>query len=528
MTAHHSETANEAVNLDLQLMWNRLITVVEAQAQALLRTAFSTIVRESADLSAGVFDRRGAMLAQSVTGTPGHVNTMMESVLHFLDRFPPDTMREGDVFLTNDPWLGTGHLFDLVVMTPCFLAGELVGFFASTSHTMDVGGMGFVPDATDVFMEGLNIPPCRIVRAGELDDTLVSIMRANSRLPDDIEGDLHSLIAANETGCRALIAAMEEYRLSDLDELSDYILDRSRRAMENAIRALPDGQWASQLRLDGYESPIDLAASLTCSDGRIHVDLAGTSLQSRYGINVPLCYTKAYLVYGLACVLGPQIPNNSGSLAPFEVTAPPGVIVNAQRPAPVTSRHMIGHLMPDLVFGCLRQIIPDRVPSESTSTVWHMVFSGRASAEAAISLSTLTATGGMGGRPGLDGLSATGFPSGVSGTPIEIVEQGGTVLVLRKELREGSGGDGEFRGGDGLSIAITSANEQPLRVFAVFDRINNPPRGVDGGKNGLGGKISLSSGREIRAKGAQTIEAGEVLFVETPGGAGLGTPTLAT
>lgn len=510
--------------MDLQVMWNRLIAIVEEQAQALMRTAFSTIVRESGDLSAGIFDREGRMLAQAVTGTPGHVNTMMESVLHFLDRFPVGTMKSGDVFVTNDPWKGTGHLFDFVVVTPCFHHGEMVGLFACTSHVLDVGGIGFLPDASDVFQEGLRIPIGYLMREGAMDARLMELILANSRDPFGVEGDIHSLITSNETGARALCVMLDEFGREGLDRVDDYILAQSEKAMRAAIAEMPAGRWDYHIRMDGYDHPIDLRATLVSDGSSIHVDLAGSSPQVGRGINVPLCYATAYAVYGLACVFGPEIPNNSGSLAPFTVTAPPGCILNAQDPAPVTSRHLVGQMMPDLVLGCLRQAIPDRVPAESTSCVWHMVFRGKVSDEASPGMAIVTASGGMGARPGLDGLTATGFPSGVSTTPIEIVEQGGAILVERKELRVGSGGAGASRGGDGLSIAVSSATGRPIDLLAIFDRIRNPPRGVFGGADGAPGSIALSSGRPIGAKGIQRIEPGETLLIETPGGGGLGTP----
>ncbi len=511
--------------MDLQVMWNRLIAIVEEQAQALMRTAFSTIVRESGDLSAGVFDRQGRMLAQAVTGTPGHVNTMMESVLHFLDRFPVDTMQPGDVYVTNDPWKGTGHLFDFVVVTPCFHRGEMVGLFACTSHVLDIGGIGFLPDASDVFQEGLRVPIGYLMRAGAIDERLMEVLLANSRDPFGVEGDIYSLITSNETGARSLRVMLDEFGRDGLERVGDYILVQSEKAMRAAIAELPAGSWTYHIRMDGYDDAIDLHAKLTKDDRGIHVDLTGSSAQVARGINVPLCYTTAYAVYGLGCIFGPTIPNNSGSLAPFTISAPPGCILNALDPAPVTSRHLVGQMMPDLVLGCLRQVVPDRVPAESTSCVWHMMFRGKIADDAPVMMSVVTATGGMGARPTLDGLTATGFPSGVSTTPIEIVEQAGAVLVERKELREGSGGAGATRGGDGLSIAVSSATGRTIELLAVFDRIENPARGVFGGGDGQVGAIALSSGRPIGSKGMQRIEPGDTLLIETPGGGGMGTPS---
>ena len=259
--------------IDLQIMWNRLIAVVEEQAQVLMRTAFSPIVRECGDLSAGVFDLEGRMLAQAVTGTPGHVNSMAESVKHFLRYFPTETMKPGDAYITNDPWMGTGHLNDFVITTPCFRKGKIVGLFSCTSHLMDIGGLGSGPDATDVFMEGIYIPMLKLIDQGKVNETLMAMIRANTRLPIDSEGDVYSLAACNDVGCERLVEMMDEFEIEDLDTLGGHIIDHSRAAVLEEIRKLPKGTWHNSMTVDGYEAPITLKAALTISDDGIHVDL---------------------------------------------------------------------------------------------------------------------------------------------------------------------------------------------------------------------------------------------------------------
>ena len=363
--------------IDLQIMWNRLIAVVEEQAQVLMRTAFSPIVRECGDLSAGVFDRQGRMLAQAVTGTPGHVNSMAELVKHFIRHFPLDTMKPGDAYITNDPWMGTGHLNDFVITTPAFNSkGELVALFSCTSHLMDIGGIGFGPDATDVFMEGLYIPMLKLIDQGTVNETLMAMIRANTRLPVDTEGDTYSLAACNDVGAKRLAEMMDEFGIDSLDPLAEHILARSREAVMAEIAKLPKGTWRNEMTVDGYDAPVTLAAALTVSDTGIHVDFTGTSPQSPRGINVPLSYTTAYTVFGLGCVVASAIPNNAGSLGPLTVSAPEGCILNAPKPAPVAIRHVTGQMLPDVVFGCLRQIIPDRVPAEGTSCLWNLIVRG--------------------------------------------------------------------------------------------------------------------------------------------------------
>jgi N-methylhydantoinase B len=520
-------TADVAV-IDLQVMWNRLIAVVEEQAQALMRTAFSPIVRECGDLSAGVFDRHGRMLAQAVTGTPGHVNSMAESVKHFIRAFPLETMRPGDAYITNDPWMGTGHLNDFVVTTPCFHRGELVALFSCTSHLMDIGGIGFGPDATDVFMEGLYIPMLKLIDQGAVNETLMAMIRANTRLPIDTEGDTYSLAACNDVGARRLAEMMDEFGIASLDPLADHVCARSREAVLEQIRKLPRGTWRNTMTLDGYDKPVTLAAALTVSDDGIHVDYAGTSAQSRYGINVPLAYTTAYTVFGLGCVVASRIPNNAGSLAPLTVSAPLGAIVHAPKPAPVAIRHVIGQMLPDVVFGCLRQVIPERVPAEGTSCLWNLIVRGETQSGQGGNYGfsmAITSNGGTGARFDKDGLSATAYPSGVRGTPVEIAESQTPLIFWRKELREDSGGPGRTRGGLGQAIEVECGIGTPFEILAAFDRIDHPPRGRDGGHDGAAGHIGLASGRKLRGKGFQEVAAGERMVVRTPGGGGIGDPT---
>jgi N-methylhydantoinase B len=520
-----SEAETGLTAIHRQIMWNRLLAVVEEQAQTLLRTAFSPIVRESGDLSAGVFDLEGRMLAQAVTGTPGHVNSMAESVCHFLAAFPIETMAEGDVYCTNNPWKGTGHLNDLVVTTPAFHRGCLVGLFSCTSHIVDLGGIGFGPDGTDVFMEGIHLPFLKLFDRGRLNETLMAILKVNTRLPVETEGDVYSLVNCNEIGCRRLSEMMTEFDLVGLEGLAAHILASSRDAVLAEIARLPRGSWRYEMTIDGYDMAVTLAATTTVSEKAIAVDFTGTSAASRFGINSPLAYTTAYSVFGLACAVAPRVPNNAGSLSAYGVTAPAGTIVNALSPAPVASRHLIGQMLPDVVFGCLRQAIPDRVPAEGTSCIYLMTFrSGRGDPESRFAISVAT-NGGTGARPGKDGLSATAFPSGVKGTPVEIVETTTPLLFWRKDFRADSGGAGRYRGGHGLEIEIENRSAGPIEILAAFDRTKFAPRGRDGGSDGKPAFLGLKTADlALAGKGLQEIPAGERLILRTPGGGGMGDP----
>lgn len=520
--------------IERQIMWNRLIGIVEEQAQALIRAAFSQGVRESGDLSAGVFDRRGRMVAQAITGTPGHVNSMAVSIVHFLNRYPIDEMKPGDAYITNDPWLSAGHYHDVTIVAPAFHEGRAVALFANTIHIIDMGGRGFGPDARQVYEEGINIPIMPIARAGALNEDLLGILRSNVRESVQMEGDMHSQMACNLEAGKKLSDLMTEFGVTDIEDLSDYIIDQSRAGVEKRIRELPRGVYRSRLRIDGYDTPIDLVASLEIADSGIHIDFAGTSDASPYGINVVLNFTTAYTVFGVNCIVAPDVPCNAGSLAPITVSAPVGSILNVQRPFPVSARHTVGQMLPDLMFGCLSQVLPERVPAEGAGTMWNPILRGGKSAvdpESAASGrytrdfdSVLFNSGGTGGRPGLDGLSSTAFPSGVKTVPVEVIESITPTIVWRKELREGSGGAGKYRGGLGQVLELGVENEVAFTLAAVFERTRFPAKGWAGGKCGAVGIASTVDGRALSSKGRQYIKPGERVLLELPGGGGFGDP----
>jgi N-methylhydantoinase B len=521
---------SEMDQIRFQVMWNRLLSVVEEQAQTLVRTAFSTSAREAGDVSAGVFDLDGQMLAQAVTGTPGHINSMARAVIHFLKVFPSDTMQEGDTYITNDPWKGTGHLHDFTVVSPTFKDGVMVALFASTSHVVDIGGIGQSPDGKQIYHEGLFIPIMPLATRGVMNEWLLNLVRANVREPVQVEGDIYALAACNETGSRRLLAMMREYDLESLDELGAHIIDTSRVGMEKAINDMPKGSWTHTMRIDGYESPIDLTATLTIGDGEIVVDYTGSSGTSSYGINCPMCYTEAYTAFGVKCVVAPKIPNNAGTLDAIKVTAPENTIVNAPHPHAVVARATIGHMLPDVTFGCLHQAMPDVVPAEGTSNLWTVKLgAGHGMTMTGSNEGTWTPfmvnsfhSGGAGARPRQDGLSATPFPSGVRNVPVEITEAITPVVFWRKEFRQNSGGPGKRRGGLGQTMEISNREAAPFGIFATFERVHYPARGREGGAPGANGRVRLGSGTDLKNKGFQMIPAGDRLIIEMPGGGGYG------
>ncbi|MGA3000226.1 MAG: hydantoinase B/oxoprolinase family protein [Acetobacteraceae bacterium] len=525
---------NPLVQIHRQIMWNRLIAVVEEQARIMIRTAFSTTVREAGDLSAGVFDLHGRMIAQAVTGTPGHVNSMAESVGHFLKKFPIESMHPGDHYITNDPWLGTGHLHDLTVVSPAYYQGKIVGLFANTAHVIDIGGLGMGPEGRSVFEEGMYIPIVRCFDRGKPNDTFFDFIRAGSRLPVELEGDIYSLCACNDAGARRLVEMMDEFELDGLDELAQFIFDNSLRATRAEIARLPEGTFSSEIWSDGYEEPVRLAARMQILRDSIEVDFAGTSGLSSRGINVPPAYCRAYASFGIKCVVAPDIPNNWASLTPFRMIIPDGCILNAPHPYPVSVRHVIGHLLPDLMMGCLHQAVPDRVTAEGASALWNpplrggSAVSGQARGNKPVigdfEIITFN-SGGTGARPTQDGLNATAFPSGVRTMPVEATENVAPIIIWRKELKPDSGGAGRTRGGTGQIMEIGTKGDLEFSVNASFDRIAHAPKGRDGGRDGAPGVVKHKSGVTLRTKGYQVIPDGDRLILELPGGAGMGNPS---
>lgn len=513
-----------------QVMWNRLISVVEEQAQALVRTAFSTSVREAGDLSAGVYDTQGRMLAQAVTGTPGHVNAMADAVGHFIRRIGRENIFQGDVYVTNDPWEGTGHLHDITMVTPSFHNGSLVGFFACTAHIVDIGGRGFGADAASVYEEGLYLPIMKFADQGAVDQTLIRIVRGNVREPDQLVGDMYALATCNEIGHRRLIDMMQEFDMSDLDGIATYILDNSHRATLERIAALPGGSATGEMTVDGFETPITLKVRLTIAKDHILTDFTGTSKLDKKGINCPLVYTKAYACYALKCAIAPEIPNNAASLAPFLIEAPVDTIVNAVHPAPVALRHIIGHFVPDTVYDALDNLLPGVVPAEGAGCLCNFQVSLRPRTDAqapvhAVRSEVLTFnSGGSGARPVQDGLNATAFPSGVMTMPVEATEHAGPVIIWRKELRPDSGGAGQQRGGLGQYMEVGAREGHEFDFQAMFDRVHHPARGRRGGAPGALTTIAQDDGAQMRGKGKQFVAHGRKVMLALPGGAGYGDP----
>ena len=504
----------------LEVIWNRLLAVVTEQQDALMRTAFSTVVRESQDLACGMFDPKGRMIAQSVSGTPGHINAMATCMGHFMRVYPLDQLAPGDVLITNDPWMTAGQVNDITITTPIFKHGRVIALFANTCHAADIGGRVLSAEAREVYEEGLRLPIMKLFDRGRPNDILIQIVRENVRLPDEVVGDLHAQTACNDAGGRALLETCDEFGLTDIDQIADEIVRRSETAVRARIRDLPDGEWSSETWGDGFEDPIVVRCRVRKIGDEIFIDFTGSSPESSRGINVVLNYTHAYASFAMKAAIYPDIPHNEGGFRPVHVSAPPGCILNALPPAPVASRHAIGHMLPTAIYGALAEALPGRLLAPGADSIWLSMWRG----ETPPFTFTMFQVGGTGARPSKDGLSAVGFPSGVAGVPAEVVESLSPLLMRRRELRADSGGAGTWRGGLGQLTEFTNRATGGWSVSGIVDRTRHPALGLLGGRPGAPGEIVLNGGSRPNPKARVGLKTGDVVHVNTPGGGGYGDP----
>jgi N-methylhydantoinase B len=512
--------------LVLEVLWNRLISVVNEQAAALMRTSFTSIVREAGDLSAGVFDRRARMIAQAVTGTPGHINPMATCMHHFLAKYPVDSLRPGDVLLTNDPWKTASQLNDITIVTPIFKGERLVALFGNCCHALDIGGRGLSADSREVFEEGLFIPVLKLYDAGAPVEPVFEFLRANVRTPEEVLGDVHSQVVGNEVGGRQLVSFLDEFGLDDVEELSDVIIERTERAMRARIAALPDGDYRYGLEIDGFDAPVRIEITVQVRGDELTVDYAGTSPAVDRGINVALNYTAGYTTYGVKCAISPDVPNNEGSFRPVTVSAPAGCILNAPYPCAIGGRHLVGHFLPSAVFGALADALPERVIAPGADALWDTQIFGEDPRTDRRFTYVWFSAGGTGALATKDGLSATAFPSGIAGVPAEVIETLSPVVVKRRELRQDSGGPGEFRGGLGQTLELAVQGERPFMFSGLYERIDHPAPGLHGG--GPGGAGALGANRPeigLSAKARVPLPAGTEITLGLPGGGGYGPPS---
>ena len=508
----------------LEIVWTRLVSMVDEAAAAMVRTSFSTIVRESNDYAVVLLDRDCRLLAQSSQSIPAFICTLPHTARHLLGVFRREGLHPGDVLLTNDPWLGTGHLPDLNLVMPIFRNDEVVGFAATVAHAPDIGGRLRSPSNSELYEEGLRIPPAMLVQAGEPNHGLIDIIRANVRVPDQVMGDLWAQVAANRMLARGVVSMLDESGL-DLLAIGHEIQERSAGAMRAAIEALPDGDFRYQASVDGFVEPVTLCCNVQVRGDTIRVDYSGSSPQLPRAINVVPIYTFAYSAYALKCVLAPAIPNNEGSFRGISTWAPEGSILNARFPAAVSARAMTGHLIPTVVMGALAGAVPDQVRAAPGSPLWCVHMAGRDPADRFAA--TFFLNGGMGaGRAG-DGPPTLSFPSNLANTPIEVLEGQAPLRVIRRALRRGTGGAGITRGGDGQILEFEILATQPVTISFRADRLRTPAPGLLGGDPGATGRVLLD-GEAIDPREIMVVPPGARVRLETPGGGGFGPPPAGT
>lgn len=512
------------------LVANRLHSLLDEQQTALVSTAFSPVVRESLDLACAVFDSSGTMVGQSTGGTPGHINAMATGMAHIAAKYPPDSLADGDVLVTNDPWMTAGQINDITVATPVYHAGSLVAWFASCCHSPDIGGRILSAAATEVFEEGLRLPVLKLRIAGGSNSLLEELIRANVRTPDETMGDIYAQISANAVGARRLRALLDEFGLGGLDGVAAQIMARSEGALRAALRELRDGTYTARMLSDGFASePLVLQVAVTVSGEHITVDYAGSSPQSQHGVNVVLNYTRAYTSFAIKAALAPDVPHNAGSFRPVTVIAPHGSVLNCVDPAPVASRHLVGHFLPSLLFEALRPAVECGLPAASADALWMTVWRGAGLDEPRPFTFTAFGAGGTGARPDSDGLTTTGFPTGVRAAPTEILETLTPLLQRKKELRTDSGGAGEHRGGLGQVVEVRRLDGPGWTVNANVDRVDHPAPGALGGDPGAAGEFTdTTTGTELARKQLVRLDPDSCVRLAFPGGGGYGDPCRRT
>ena len=507
--------------VSLEILWSRLISISEEQSAIVLRTAFSSVVRESHDYTCVLLTPAGDLLAQPFQSLPGFTRCASTVMKHFLSRW--SDWHPEDVAMTNDPWLAAGHLNDVAIAVPVFHRGKLVAFAANIAHQADIGGRGYSAEGASIFEEGLALPPMKLYRAGCVAPEVLQIIAENVRVPDQVLGDIRAQIGAARLAARRVSELLEEAALDDLSAVTAEVLSRSESAMRAAIRRVPDGVYTNRGVMDGFNQPLTIQLKLTIRGDRLELDFAGTSPQINKGINSCYNYTYGYAAFAAKALLEPQVPNNEGAYRPITLKAPKGSLLNSTRPAPGNSRGRVGHMIVPVVFGAFAKALPDLVPAEPGSPAPRLNFGGTL-ADGRAFQSLLITSGGLGADLRRDGLSGKSFPTNTKMASLEVMESQAPIRFLERELVQDSGGAGRHRGGLAQRIRVEMTGGSHLYVSTSSERIKNPPRGYRGGQNGAPAQLTLNAGEYLAPKGRTTLEPGDVVTVRTPGGGGFGRP----
>ncbi len=519
------ETKTTFDPIALSILWSRLISIVDEAGTTLQRTSFSTVTRESNDFAVVLMDKTGRSIAQSSVSVPSFLGVLPILTKALLkDYFPENTWKEGDVVMTNDPWLCAGHKPDIGIVSPIFYQDNLIGFIGTIAHSPDMGGQLWGAGTRDLYEEGLMVPPTKLMNEGLPNETLFNILEQNVRAADQTVGDIRAQVAANDQGIKSLMKLMEENDLVDLQELSDAVINASEKAMREALLAAPDGDYTYEYDTDGdgLGTGCHFEITITIKGDEIIADYTGTSGAHYMSINAVLNYTFAYTAYPIKCAFSPDVPNNDGSFYPITVTAPKGCLVNAQKPVPLGARNVTGNMLHSVVFGALAKAVPAQVQSDCGSACWCIVLNGEHKGKEFVEYFFLN--GGYGARPNMDGEHVLSFPTNVANVPIEVLETDVAVLVTEKSLIPNSAGNGKYRGGLGQRFSFKNIGENPINVSMVAEKTVTSAKGLLDGKDGQMGSVRIIPEREFPSKGLGKLHPGEELVLTLPGGAGYGNP----
>lgn len=504
----------------LEVFWTRVRSVVNEAAKLIIRTSFSTLSTEANDFAVVLTDSKGRSITENSGSIPSFIGTLPRTVQATIAKFSREDMQPGDVFITNNPWIGTGHLNDVCLVKPIFHHDQLVAFAASTAHVPDIGGKIRSVDSRELFEEGFHIPLMRLLSQGNPDQSLLTLLRTNVRTPDQTVGDIWSQVGAVELIASRLERILSEYDLPGVDPLANALFERSEAAMRQAIAALPDGDYSYSMNTDGFDKPFEYRVNVNITGDEILCDFTGSSPQQPRGINCVLAYTSAMSVYAIKALLLPNLPNNDGLFRPIKVYAPEGSILNPREPAPVGGRACTGHYVPTVVLGALQDILPNRVIGGAGSPLWIANFSG-VREDGKPFATVLFFNGGMGASEHKDGAPAMSWPSNISPTPIEIAEKDSPIMFKAKSLRKDSGGTGTSRGGLGQEITFISQHSGPLSIIFLTERTKFAAPGIRGGGDGALGEVLINQ-QPINTRIPQILQPGDEVTLRTPGGGGYG------
>jgi N-methylhydantoinase B len=513
--------------IDAGIIWSRLVSIADEMVSALVRTSFSTMVRESGDYSCMLFDRKGRFLCQGTASVPSFTGTGPATLAGMLEHIPQDTLEDGDILLTNDPWIGTGHVYDVNIVKPIFQGRRLVAFALSVSHLADIGGIGYGTGARDNYEEGICIPPVKLFTRGEANAFVFRLFESNVRYRELVIGDIYSNVAACNVAAAAIEDVLGEYGLSDLVPAADAIFALTRTAIIGSLKMIPNGEFTGALPVEGaYEDAIiNLAVRVSIVDEQVSFNFAGTSPVVARGINVPLCYTRAYCYFCFKSIVAPRIPNNQAILDFVVVSAPDNCILNAKRPYATGGRHIIGHFVAPLIFGALEKVVPMQVQADC-GMICQINFRGRSPQGRDYSYILFT-SGGYGGFADLDGRAALPGPSNMIAIPIEVWEDNTGITFLRKEWRPDSGGAGAFQGGAGQIIQLRNDTGGVVDAAFFGSRTTLAARGFSGGKPGSLRLLSLD-GQPVSAKSRIDFKPNAIIEIQEAGGGGFGDPRQRT